>query len=155
MTDEQEEIEENIESLDTLHEMEEKDITEYVKAFSQEGLSLRRKRKEIRYKLYRIQSQALGRSEYKVPEGFKEHFEEDPNFGGWRFFGVTWDVLLTDPWTCINRDKSVQEEWDDVVRAKFPVLKANGGIHYPDIKVKKAVEAEAKRQEQNKKEQDR
>lgn len=148
---EQEKIDEQIENIDNLHEIDEKDYDKIVSAFSAEGLELRKKRKDVRYRLYRVQKEKEGKFRSDADEDFVKHFEKDPNFGGWKWFGFNWDVRLDNPWVCIHREKSLQQEWDDVVQAKYPQLLPDGGIHYPDLKVKEAVVAEAKLQEEAKK----
>lgn len=148
----QEKLEQEIEEIE-LYDKSESEIEKVVSAFSQNGMELRRARKKIRYQLYRLKGEAEGRTSTNgvVEEGLKEKFEADPNFGGWRFFSITWDVAFEDPYRCVHKDKSTLEEWEELVAAKFPKIEPGGKITYPDIKVRKAVEDEAKLQEENKK----
>lgn len=141
---EQEKLQADIENINDLHEKNEAELYQVISAFSPEGIALRSLRKKVRYQLYRLQSQKLGKSSADdvVEEGLVEKIEKDPNFGGWRFFGMTWDVALDDPYRCVHRDKSVREEWDELVAAKFPRIESDGRVVYPDITVKKAVEKE-------------
>lgn len=141
---EQEKLQADIENINDLHEKDEAELYQVISAFSPEGIALRSLRKKVRYQLYRLQSQKLGKSSADdvVEEGLVEKIEKDPNFGGWRFFGMTWDVALDDPYRCVHRDKSVREEWDELVAAKFPRIESDGRVVYPDITVKKAVEKE-------------
>ena len=46
---------------------------------------------------------------------------------------------------------SVNDEWDEIIASKFPSIAPGGKITYPDITVRKKVEAEAKLQEEQKK----
>lgn len=148
---EQEKLQSEIESIDNLHEKSEEDIQKVISAFSAEGIALRGLRKKVRYQLYRLQSQKLGRSSADdvVEDGLVQKMEKDPNFGGWRFFGITWDVALDDPYRCVHRDKSIREEWDELVAAKFPRIESDGRIVYPDITVRNAVEKEMEAKAQN------
>ena len=83
--------------------------------------------------------------------GFKEIFERQQWFDGWRKFSVSWDVALDDPYRIVHRIRSVGDEWDELVKAKFPTILPNGAVHYPDITVRKKVEAEAELQREAKK----
>lgn len=144
---EQEKLEKEIEDIE-LYDKSETEIERVVSAFSKDGMKLRRARKDVRYKLYRLKSEAEGKTSTEgiVDEEFKQIFEKDPHFGGWRFFGITWDVSFDDPYRCVHRDKSVTDEWDELVAAKFPTVSPGGKVSYPDINVRKAVEKESKLQ---------
>lgn len=142
---EQEILDRDIEGLE-LHDKSEEEIAKVVEAFSKEGITLRRQRKKVRYQLYRLMNEALGITSNVSEEGFKEHFESDPNFGGWKFFSITWDVAFDDPYRCVHKDKSAEDEWNELVAAKFPQMTSDGKLSYPDITVRKAVEAEAELQ---------
>jgi len=143
-------LEADIEEID-LHDMDDKEIERVVSGLSQEGMTLRKARKKVRYQLYRLQSEANGISSSVSEEGFKELFEEHPFFEGWRNFSISWDVSMDDPYRIVHRHHSVLEEWDEVVKAKFPSIEPGGKITYPDINVRKKVEAEAKLQNKSKK----
>ena len=117
------------------------DFERILKGNSPEAMALRRERKAVRYRLSRIQTMVLGGCDAQDDDGLKEKFEGLPMFGGWRFYKQTWDVSLDDPYTIVHKDFSEQEEWENVVRAKFPMIKPNGSIEYPDIKVKEKIES--------------
>ena len=142
---EQEKLEQDIEDLE-LHDKSEEEIIHVIEALSKDGMILRRRRKKVRYQLYRLHNEALGITSNVSEEGFKEQFESDPNFGGWRFFTITWDVAIDDPYRCVHKDKSAEDEWNEIVAAKFPQMTSDGKLSYPDITVRKAVEKEAKLQ---------
>lgn len=146
----QEKLEAEIEDI-VLHDKTESEIARVVSAFSIDGMALRRARKQVRYKLYRLKSESEGKTSAHgiADDEFRAKFELDSNFGGWRFFGITWDVAFNDPYRCVHRDKSVVDEWDELVAAKFPQIQpGTGKVIYPDISVRQAVEAEAALQSQ-------
>ena len=150
-------LDNKIEEL-ALHELDEKAIHKVIDGMSTEAYEIRKKRKAIRWLLYRIQLNAIGRAneptELQFEERgidvdintFKEHFEKQTAFGGWKYFAENWDVDLVNPWDATSRATSTAEEWDAVIRSKYPTIKPGGQIHYPDIKVKEAVEKEAELQ---------
>lgn len=121
------------------------EIGDVIAAMSQEGLELRRARKKVRYKLYRCRTESEGKGSSEVDEEFKQRFETQPSFDKWQFFGTTWDVSFDDPYRIVHKDKSEQEEWDELCAAKFPSVGHDGKITYPDIKVRKRVEQEAEK----------
>ena len=146
MSFEAEKLDGEIEALDgTLAEMSPSEIERTVAAFSPEGMQLRAARKKVRYELYRCRTEAEGKCGASPPKGFKAKFESQPFFGGWRFFGTSWDVSFEDPYRIVHKDKSEQEEWDDLIRAKFPTIQPGGKVVYPDINVRKKVEVEAEK----------
>jgi len=128
-----------------LDELSPKEIERTVKALSPEGMAMRRSRKDVRYKLYRLATEANGGPASGVDKKFIDRFEKDPNFGGWRFFGVTWDISADEPYQCIHREKSNIEEWDEIVASKFPQISPGGKVTYPDINVRKKIEKHHKR----------
>lgn len=128
-----------------LADMTQEEITEKIKAFSVEGIRLRTERKKVRYQLYRLRTEAEGKCASDSTKKFKKSFEKQEGFDGWRQFATTWDVAMDDPNRVVSRALSEQEEWDNVVASKFPQIRADGRIVYPDLKVKKRVEAEAKK----------
>lgn len=138
-----EDLDKEIDDLE-LDEMSEKEITRTVSAMSTEGLALRRARKSVRYRLARIQTMVSGGPDAEDTEGLKEKFEAMPLFGGWRFYGITWDVALGDPFEIVSRDHSQIEEWNALMQSKFPTLNHDGSVSYPDITVKEKVEAATK-----------
>ena len=139
-----ENLDKEIDELE-LADMSQTEIERTVEAFSPEGMELRARRKEVRYQLYRCRTEAEGKCAADAPDGFKESFERQSVFGGWRFFGVTWDVAFDDPMRIVHRELSEQEEWGELVKAKFPTILPGGKVVYPDINVRKRVEAEAKK----------
>ena len=140
--EDQDKLEEDIDALE-LHDKTEEEILRVIEGLSPEGMKLRKERKDVRYQLYRLKSEAEGKAPNASEEGFKEKFEGQEHFGGWRNFSVTWDVAMDDPYRIVHRIRSVGDEWDEIVKAKFPQINANGGIVYPDITVRKRVEAQA------------
>jgi len=129
-----------IDSIEDLHEMSESEIKRTVSAFSEEGVALRSKRKKIRYKLYRVRTEVLGKGASGQKNAFRKKFEEQPFFGGWRNFAITWDVAFDDPFRIVHKEHSELEEWEEIVRAKFPTI-VDGRVLYPDITVREKVEA--------------
>ena len=103
----------------------------------------RRARKQVRYQLYRLRTDALGKASADSTQEFRESFESQPLFKGWRFFAETWDVALDDPMRVVARLHTEQEEWDAVVAAKFPQVSVDGKVSYPNPNVRRRVEAEA------------
>lgn len=89
-------------------------------------------RRQIRYLLFRLRTQEIGgaKAPTKLPRGFKKSFTEQPKFRGWASFGVTWDVAEKpdSPWTIVFRDKSLEQEWNEVLIEKVPVLTEDGEI---------------------------
>lgn len=113
---------------------------------SMEAFRLRRARKDVRYKLYRLRTEAEGKSSASdVSDDFRKHFENQPFFKGWKFFAALWDVSLLDPMQVVARDHSEIEEWEAIVRAKFPQLTPDGKVVYPDISVKEKVDLAAQK----------
>lgn len=138
------ELDKAIEELDEVHlaDMSRSEIEKVVRSFSTEGLELRARRKKVRYRLYRCRTEAEGMAPSEADDEFKAKFESQPYFNGWRFFGEQWDVAFDDPYRIVHRDLSEQEEWEELVRAKFPTI-IDGRVVYPDINVRRKVEAEA------------
>lgn len=138
-------IPEAIDDMDeNITDMSEQDFIRVIAGNSREAFEFRRVRKKIRYHLYRFQTERLGGPASIDKTGLRERFEGMSLFQGWRFFGVTWDVALDDPMQIVSRDHSVAEEWEQIIRAKFPQIEpGTGKVRYPDIKVKQAVEKEA------------
>lgn len=136
-------LEEFIEDLD-LDELDESEIDRVVAGISREGLEMRRRRKGVRYKLYRIRNEVEGGCASDVDSDFKKQFEEQDDFDGWRFFSINWDVAMDDPFRIVHRVRSVNEEWEELIQAKFPRIEPGGKIVYPDVNVRKKVDAEQK-----------
>jgi hypothetical protein len=133
-------LDEQIEALEDLHEMTETEIERTVSAFSVEGRELRAQRKNIRYRLYRLRTEKEGLSASGETDDFRQRFENQAGFDGWLNFAVTWDVAFEDPYRIVSRRLSQEEEWNEVLRAKIPIIK-DGKLVYPDINVRKRVEA--------------
>lgn len=127
-----------------LADMSSAEITKAVKAFSKEGAKLRAERKKVRYQLYRLRTEAEGKCASGSDSVFRESFETQEGFDGWRQFASTWDVAMGDPNKVVSRSLSEQEEWDNVVASKFPQIKSDGRVVYPDLHVKAKVDAESK-----------
>lgn len=156
--DEARALQETIDSLDDpdsalgdISEMDPEQMDEVVriiKGASQEAFQIRRERKVVRYKLYRLRTEAEGKSgAQEIDKQFRTQFESQPEFKGWRFFGQLWDVSLVDPYVVVGRDFTEQEEWESIVRAKFPQIAPDGSgrVVYPDIEVKRRVMAASKK----------
>lgn len=126
------------------------EVEKTVKAFSTEGLKIRSDRKKVRYQLYRLRTEAEGKCANASTEEFIKSFEDQEFFDGWNNFATTWDVSFDDPMRIVHRTLSEQEEWDNVVKAKFPQITHDGKVVYPDMKVKAKVDKEAKKREANK-----
>lgn len=137
-------VEEEMEDLE-LSEMSETEIEKTVTSFSKEGLELRSNRKKIRYQLYRLRTESEGKCAANSDKDFKDIFEKQSFFDGWGNFGTTWDVAFDEPTRIVHRLLSEQEEWDELVKAKFPQITHEGKVVYPDIKVRKKVEAESEK----------
>ena len=143
-------LEEDIEEIE-LHDKSTAEIKEVINGLSAEAMTLRRNRKRIRYQLYRLKAEAEGICGNVSEEGFKELFEEQPFFDKWRNFSISWDVAMDEPMRIVHRYHSMADEWDEVIKSKFPSVAPGGKITYPDITVRRKVEAEAKLQEDAKK----
>lgn len=141
-------IDELIDEL-PMHEM---DAEEAISQLDPNSLAARLERRNIRYALYCMRSKQEGKN---MPEDFDynltDKFEKQDGFDGWKNFATTWDVALDNPYSVVSRHFSEAEEWERVVQAKFPQIQPDGSVKYPDMKVKKAVDKEAKNQEKIKK----
>lgn len=86
--------------------------------------------KDIKYLLACLRSKALYDKPVPidVPEGFVESFECQDNFRGWANYHVTWDVFEDDPWKCVLREKSQEQEWNDTLEKVCPVITPEGEI---------------------------
>lgn len=151
-------LQETIDSLDDptsglgdISEMDPEQLEEVVRVIrgtSQEAFDIRNARRKVRYKLYRLRTEAEGKSgAQEIGPEFRRVFESQPEFKGWRFFGHLWDVSLIDPYIVVGRDFTEEEEWASIVRAKFPhiVPDGSGRVVYPDIVVKERVLAASKK----------
>lgn len=135
-------LDKDVESLDLLEEAPtEEDFQRVINGHSSEAFELRKRRKAVRYRLSRIQTMILGGCDAEDHEGLQQVFEGLENFGGWRLYRVTWDVSMDDPFRIVHKDRSERQEWEDIIRAKFPTIEpGTGKISYPDITVKEQVQ---------------
>ena len=86
-------------------------------------------RRKIRYLLRRIKSNVDSKADAsqptiklpKLPKGFKQSFEEQPRFRGWMGYQVTWDVDDSG-WTVVLLDKSLEQQWAELLEEKVPLL---------------------------------
>ena len=153
------EMDEDIEKLE-LHDMDPEEVERVVNGMSKEATDYRRIRKGIRYILYKLKSAQLGSGAEPTdemyisrgldPNGFKDKFTSQEGFAGWKMFAESWDVHLTEPYRIVHRELSTIQEWDEIVRSKYPTIKPGGQIVYPDLKVKESVMREAELQNQKK-----
>ena len=83
---------------------------------------------DIKIRLASLRSKALYNREpnYDFPEGFIESFENQENFRGWANYHVTWDVFEDDPWRCVLRKKSQEQEWHETLEKVVPVITPEG-----------------------------
>jgi hypothetical protein len=79
-------------------------------------------RRQIRYYCFRLRTEVEGGAKAEpLPEGFKEHFEKQEVFYGWRAFGASWDVSKVDPLKAVSRQFTIHEEWNATLRRVTPV----------------------------------
>lgn len=143
---EQEELSDEIEDLE-LADLSEEQIEEKWRQFSENSMNVREERKTIRYQLYKRKAQEDGKAlGYMFDDGFIESYEKQLGFLGWKFFADEWDVAFNDPSTVVARAISAEDEWNEIVRAKFPQIQPGGGIVYPNRKVERAIIKETERQ---------
>ena len=138
-------LEAEIEAL-ALHEHDAAELDAAASALPRQDMALRRQRKATRYTLYRLRTEADGGC--AAPKGSDEvraKYESQPAFRGWKNFALSWDVSLDDPTLAVARDTSEIEDWEDLMKAKFPIIEPGGRVLYPDRKVKRAVQAEQRR----------
>lgn len=82
-------------------------------------------RKQIRYRLFRLRSEAVDEIEFDdTPKGFKKFYADQKWFDGWENFAVTWDVGdpenpeprgSGDPLEVVPRYMSIEEEWEETL----------------------------------------
>lgn len=65
-------------------------------------------------------------SDDNLPKGFKESFENQDEFRGWRNYHETWDVTKKDPWTIYIRSRSNVADWEHELHKVIPVITPNG-----------------------------
>ena len=132
-------LDKDVEELDDT-DMEPEDFERIIKGHSEEAFAMRRARKHIRYTLTRIQTEFNGGPAASDPEDLKSLYESKDGFDGWRNWKITWDLSLSDPSLIISKAFSELEEWENVVRAKFPMIEpGTGKVSYPDVKVKEKI----------------
>lgn len=103
-------------------------------------------RRRIRYWLYRFKNEEQGGAlSNGSPDGLRDHFERLPGFDGWEQFAVSWDIphlsncvkSVTQFGVCscsrqvvplkiVLRDRSVADEWRQVIMREAPILKIRG-----------------------------
>lgn len=85
---------------------------------------------EIKYLLATLRSEAIYNKPLPIelPEGFRESFETQKDFRGWASYHVTWDVFEEDPWKCVLREKSQEQEWNETLEKVVPVITPEGEI---------------------------
>jgi len=141
---EQRRLDKEVEELE-LYDMTPEEISRQVNELSLSNMEIRKIRKNVRYLLYRLQTEVKSEGTNLAPEKannqFKQKFTSQELFDGWKNFSITWDVALSDPFRIVHRTKSLKEEWDELVKAKYPVLD-NGVLSYPDKSVEAKVLAE-------------
>lgn len=89
-------------------------------------------RKQVRYNLSRLKTEADGGDKAEPPYEFKPYFENQKWFDGWENWGVTWDVgtpdrdadsfgntISDDPLEVVPRYSSLNEEHDESMEAHF------------------------------------
>ena len=101
-------------------------------------------RRSIRYLLRRIKSNEDTSTNPDVdvidlpelPDGFRESFEKQERFRGWMGFQVTWDVDDSG-WTIVFLDKSLEQQWIDLLNEKVPEFPSNNTDFVSDDKEEK------------------
>jgi hypothetical protein len=139
---EQESMEQKIEDL-SIEDLSVEEIEAQSKALDKVVMEVRKERKRIRYILYRLKTEAASGGVNLAPDeatgSFKRIFIEQDLFEGWDKFSETWDVSLGNPEKIIHRDKSAADEWEELVRAKYPMIEPGGKVVYPDETVRKRI----------------
>jgi len=71
-------------------------------------------RHEIRYWCFRFNTATKpeGSPATGSPTGLRKDFENNPHFGGWEGFGVTWDVDKEDPYRIVPLRHSLDTQWN-------------------------------------------
>ena len=139
------EIDDIIDDL-PMHEM---DTIDALASINPNSLRARLDRRKVRYFLYSLRSIETGKkAPADLPKELASQIESQDGFDGWKNFANTWDVALNNPYKVVSRRFSEEEEWDRVVQAKFPKIKPDGGVHYPDMEVKAKVDDEIENQKE-------
>lgn len=95
-----------------------------------EEIAKRKVKRQARYWCFRFKNEADGGGDAtSSPPGFKEYVEGLSGFDGWKDFAKTWDIEGHNPFTIYQRDFSVWEEWDAVMRR---VAKPLPGLEHLD-----------------------
>ena len=86
-------------------------------------------RRQTRYWFFRFQTELEegGTSANGAPTGLKQHYEAHPHFGGWKSFGVTWDLDKKDLEVIVPLRYSLESEWNREVSASARELPAANG----------------------------
>lgn len=91
-------------------------------------------RRNIRYICFRLQTEAEGGASAEPEETgimsyvteLKKHLEGQPEFEGWKKFAKTWDVDEKNPLVAVNRNSSIQNDWNKVLKDEAKVLPVAG-----------------------------
>lgn len=115
----------------------------------------RQERRKARYLCFRLQKEAIdGLKAPELPDGFKEKYEKEKFFGfvgGWKKFGVTWDLSEDGKLSIVPLDESLWVAWDrwcEGVAKPLPIKKKKKVIKAkrPKFKKNQVVEAILKRE---------
>lgn len=78
---------------------------------------------EVRYRLYRLRTEADGGAAYDLEPEIKEYFESTDYFVDWTSFAYLWDAKKVDgKWVTYSRRFTEAEEWNAVLRRETTVL---------------------------------
>jgi len=80
----------------------------------------------------------------ELPEGFKESFENQPEFKGWINYHVTWDVSDSDVWKAVVLKKSRVAIWHEQLRKRLPVITSKGVVSAEEYAEMEKVEKSPK-----------
>ena len=100
-------------------------------------------KRQIRYLLFRLRTEELGgaKAPTKFPRGFKKTFTDQSKFRGWVGFSVSWDVDDDSPWTIVFREKSIEEEWNAILKEKVPVITEDGIIEAEEYNKRNSLDS--------------
>ncbi len=87
-------------------------------------------RRNIRYLCFRLQTEAEGGPKAKPEktglmshvEEIKKQMESQPEFDGWKKFAKTWDVDETAKLVAVNRNSSIQADWNKTLKKEAKEL---------------------------------
>jgi hypothetical protein len=72
-------------------------------------------RSKIRYRLYCLRNNV----DVNLDDGIKVYYESQPEFSGWSYFAIRWDIGKSEgpeKFRIVKRLLSEYEEWDAIVR---------------------------------------